>query len=281
MQGEQDPMGLWVSRRHDLAEVRACAERAVHAAGALLRARAGADEVSHKADGSEVTAVDLASHALLERELTAAFPEALVLSEEGGGEYGPQDERSVWVIDPLDATFPYTAAISVSTVAVALVEAGEPVVAAVCDPFAGLVWSAHRGGGTTVNGAPCRVSGQVGLVGARINLECDDDLPAVLGALHAESRVVALWASVRSACAVADGRFEAVLYGPGSPWDVAAPTLLIQEAGGVAGVLAESGEDGATGPFAASVRYDAPVGCWVGATPGVATELAAVWAAVR
>lgn len=241
------------------------AERLATLGGQMLRERAGADQVDIKDDGSEVTAVDLAVHHMIADAVESMFPDHALLSEEG--DPPPDDGRPTWVVDPLDGTFPYTAGIGISTVSIALVADGVPVVAAVCDPYAKRLWSAAEDYPTTLNGQPCRVSERVTLDGARINLESMNDTPALFAALDERARVVAMWAAVRTGAAVADGSFDAVLYGPGNPWDVAATTLLISQAGGRAGVLSEPG-----------ARFDRPVGAWIGATPAIFDELADLWA---
>ncbi len=73
----------------------------VEAGGCALAAWSTAIGVSTKADGTPVTASDLAAEALLVRALRRAFPEDAIITEESGGEAGP---GAWWVVDPIDGT---------------------------------------------------------------------------------------------------------------------------------------------------------------------------------
>jgi fructose-1,6-bisphosphatase/inositol monophosphatase family enzyme len=84
------------------------------------------------------------------------------------------------------------------------------------------------------------------------------------------AKVIGAGASVRLGASVADGGLDALCFGPGSPWDIAASVLLIERAGGtVLAVL--DGED----PIHYAKKVPAVV---AGATPELAEELRDFWA---
>ena len=86
---------------------------------------------------------------------------------------------------------------------------------------------------------------------------------AVLDALEDDgAHVLTMWAACAGGARVADGRLEALVYGPGQAWDVAAVALCVTEAGGRVSDM-----------FGESVRFDGPVPLVVAAAPGVFDNL--------
>ena len=125
-------------------------EVALRAAAVVLEGyRAGDAWVRAKADGSPVTAVDLAADAIIREGLTALDPAIPYLSEEH--EIPPYEVRRgwsrYWLVDPLDGTKEFVDRTGEFTVNVALIEDGEPVLGVVVAPAAGVLYYARAGEG--------------------------------------------------------------------------------------------------------------------------------------
>src|SRR5262245_28507550 len=142
-----------------LARERAIAERAAREAGAIVRRyyESGV-RVSEKGPDNPVTRADLDANACIQALVTTNFPDDGWLSEETADSRDRLGRRRVWVVDPLDGTKEFIQHIPEFCVCIALVEDGRPVVAVEYNPAADRLYAASRGEGTTVNGAPARVS---------------------------------------------------------------------------------------------------------------------------
>ncbi len=187
-----------------------------------------------KADGSEVTEADYAVDALLASRLRAARPDYGWLSEESAEHEKRLDARRVWVIDPIDGTRAFIQGRDDWTVALALVEDGAPVLAAVINPVRGETFEARAGAGSFLNERRIFASERSTLAGARL---------VVPESLLKPSRwrrpwpaVTPVWANsilyrmALVACAEADASFALK---PKWEWDIAAGALLVSEAGGI------------------------------------------------
>ena len=234
----------------DMALLRA----AVIEAGARALALYGRPvEVARKADGTEVSEADHAANAVLEARLMGARPDYGWLSEESADDEARLSRRHVWIVDPIDGTRAFLRGRGEWTVSAALVEDGAPVLAIVFNPVTGERFEAVRGAGACLFGAardgergceegdgtgkagqPLRVSRRARLDGAR--------LIVAEGFLRRREwrgpwpRVERLWVNsiAYRVALVAAGRAEAtVSLGPKSEWDLAAASLLVQEAGGI------------------------------------------------
>jgi myo-inositol-1(or 4)-monophosphatase len=165
----------------------------------------------------------------------AAFPAAAILGEEGGTYAGTSDER--FVVDPLDGTTNYAHGYPLYCVSLAYERAGVVEAAAINAPSLGLHFTAARGAGAWLNGAPIRISAVASLDGA---LVCTGFNPAryerngaYFAALSQRAQGVRRDGSAALDLAlVAAGRFDAFWEWDLKPWDVAAGALLIAEAGG-------------------------------------------------
>lgn len=104
-------------------------------------------ESQAKADGSPVTAADLASDAAIREILSARFPSDAILTEEGEDDPARLRHERVWIADPLDGTKEFVRRTGRFDVLVALTERGRPIVAATCRPVTGTVLCAAAGEG--------------------------------------------------------------------------------------------------------------------------------------
>jgi myo-inositol-1(or 4)-monophosphatase len=170
--------------------------------------------------------------------LESQTPEVGIVAEERP-ERRNADDLS-WVIDPLDGTTNYIHTYPFFSVSVALVRGRTPLVGVVLDPLRSEEFTAVRGGGAYLNGDRLRVSSMRTLPSALMLTGFPFRAVALLGSyVRSFEAVLRCTAGVRRdgsaaldlcyvACGRADGFWELRL----SPWDIAAGSLLIEEAGG-------------------------------------------------
>jgi myo-inositol-1(or 4)-monophosphatase len=185
-----------------------------------------------------VTRIDRRSEAAILRRIGRAFPSHGILAEEGGASAG--DGEHLWVVDPLDGTTNYSRGFPFFCVSVALARAGRVVVGAVYQPLLGELFTAIRGRGAFLNGRRLRVSGQARLDQAFLATGFPYDIRrSRRNNLDNFTRFATRCLAVRRAGAaaldlayVAAGRFDGFWELKLRPWDIAAASLLIEEAGG-------------------------------------------------
>jgi myo-inositol-1(or 4)-monophosphatase len=238
---------------------------AASAAATLMKESIHSFTRTEKIDSTDVTNIDVEINKNIIALLTKKFPYPVV-GEEISTEVGDIDEPT-WVIDPIDGTFPYTAGLGISTVAIALVVSGTPVVSVVADPWTETIYEATVGSSTLRNVKPVSVTDVTSLRGARIGIAA--------GGLYeplrsAGAKVIGAGASVRLGASVADGGLDALCFGPGSPWDIVTSVLLIERAGGTVLPVVDTGA-----PIHYAKRVPAVVAA---ATPELAEELRDFWA---
>ncbi len=218
-------------------------------AGRVLAEKFGrALQVSNKGDIDLVTESDLASEKLIVERIRSYYPRHAILAEESGASparegAGRSSSSSSsdykWIIDPLDGTTNYAHGYPVFCVSIALEHEGRIVVGVIYDPTRDELFAAERGEGATLNGRRIRVS------------ETDDLNRALLCtgfpydvrergefARHFTNFIMHAQAVRRDGSAALDlayvacGRFDGFWEEGLRPWDVAAGTLLVEEAGG-------------------------------------------------
>lgn len=183
-----------------------------------------------------VTRVDKESEARIREVLLSAYPEHVVLGEEGGQD-GNAPYR--WVVDPLDGTLNYAHGFPFYCVSIGLEVEGQIEVGVVLDSVHNDLFTATRGGGAFLNGAPISVTSETDLrksmlaTGFAYNLGTASDNVEVFGRMMGRCRALrrpgaAALDLAYVACGRLDGFWELKL----NPWDVAAGTLLVTEAGG-------------------------------------------------
>jgi len=207
---------------------------AVRAAGALALSYFRTDlKQWEKTPGDPVSEADHAVNDLLEQRLRRARSGYGWLSEESADAPERLARNRVWMVDPIDGTRAFLRHRPEFTVAVALVEAGRPVLGAVFNPATDEFFEAEAGRGARLNGAPIRISAQAGLAGARLiagkRLFERAGWPATPeGTSFASINSIAYRMAL-----VAAGRYDAcVSLSAKSDWDIAAGELIVAEAGG-------------------------------------------------
>ena len=194
-----------------------------------------------------VTDYDLAVEAFLRERLLALLPEAVFFGEE---EALTRDPSRGWafIVDPIDGTTNFTRSLRQSAVSVALAREGRVECAAVYDPAKDELFSARRGGGAFLNGRPIAVSDRDlahGLVLAGTSLYCreawtDATFRTLRFLFDRSMDFRRLGAAALDLCYVACGRGEVFFEYRLSPWDYAAGSLIVEEAGGFAADMAGS-----------------------------------------
>jgi myo-inositol-1(or 4)-monophosphatase len=169
------------------------------------------------------------------RAIREQFPSDSILTEEGGGD--ARDTADRWIVDPLDGTTNYLHGYPMFCVSIAYVSEGRPQAGAIYAPVHDELFSASRGSGASLNGRPLVVSTRSEL---RESLLCAGFSAATfprygntMGLLYRYAQAVRHDGSAALNLAyVAAARFEAYWETGIKPWDIAAGTLIVQEAGG-------------------------------------------------
>jgi myo-inositol-1(or 4)-monophosphatase len=213
---------------------------AARAAGRLLREElAGVRRIAYKGTPTNlVTEMDQRAEGEILGRLRAAFPDDAILSEETGAAAGRSGRR--WIVDPLDGTTNYTHGLPIFGVSIALEAEARVVLGVVYDPSRDELFVGERGGGATLNDAPIRVSATKALgesllvTGFPYNIRDtpDTNLPEY-AAFSVRARAVRrLGSAVIDLAYVACGRFDGFWELRLGAWDVAAGSVLVEEAGG-------------------------------------------------
>ena len=224
------------------------AVKAARAAGAIIN-RAALDveavRISQKQVNDFVTEVDQASEQIIIETLLTAYPDHGILAEESGQEHGAKDSEFVWIIDPLDGTTNFIHGFPVYCVSIGLAVRGKVEQAVIYDPSRNDLFTATKGRGAYLNDRRLRVSKRVRLTECLIStgfpFRPGDNFPnylAMLGELMPRCAGLRRPGSAALdlayvAAGFTDGFFETGL----QPWDVAAGSLLVTEAGGLVGNL--------------------------------------------
>jgi myo-inositol-1(or 4)-monophosphatase len=219
----------------------ATAVDAVVRAGEIQIGRFGSQvKIEKKGTIDLVTDVDVEVERMFRALIAERFPDHDVLAEEMGDT--GTGARYRWVFDPLDGTTNYAHGIPIFCSTVALEIDGVPTVAAVYDPNRRELFTAERGVGAWLNGAPLHVSESRALVDAVLVTGFPYDIrePArmreILGLFTGflgEARAIRrLGSAAIDLCWVAAGRMDGFWEQALKPWDVMGGALIVQEAGG-------------------------------------------------
>jgi myo-inositol-1(or 4)-monophosphatase len=259
----------------DIDELRRVCNLVKAAATEELLARFERVRAVRKADGSVITAADLAMQGRLQRELAAIWPAFELLGEEmTGAEQAAlvgAPGRGLWCLDPLDGTGNFAAGIPFFAVSLALIENGSVQAAVVFDPVRNECFSALRGQGAWLDGEPLTTPPSPAVPGDAMAIVDLKRLPAPL------VRSVAHRAPYRSQrsfgsvaldwCWLACGRCQLYLHGGQKLWDYAAGQLILAEAGGAGGLLDDYRGDwqaqiSLRPRIAVAATHDALLGAW-------------------
>jgi myo-inositol-1(or 4)-monophosphatase len=186
-----------------------------------------------------VTAADVAVEQDFRRRIAVRFPTHTVLGEEGVAVEEATTSAFRWIVDPIDGTTNFAHGLALFCVSIALEVDGEIRLGVVYDPIGDELFTAERGGGARLNGAPIRVSHAQTLIDALLvtGFPYDTEHRArqvrIFGALLERTRGVRrLGSAALDLSYVAAGRFDAFWEEHLHAWDIAAGALLVAEAGG-------------------------------------------------
>ena len=220
--------------------------KAARSAGAIIN-RASLDldllKVNTKAPNDFVTEVDHAAEATIIDTLLGAYPGHGILAEESGRTRGARDSEYVWIIDPLDGTTNFIHGFPVYAVSIALAFKGQVQQAAVYDPSRNDLFYASKGRGAFLNDKRLRVSKrtrmQESLVGTGFPFRKGDNFKRYVQMFEAVMQNCAglrrPGAAALDLCYVAAGYYDGFFETGLNPWDIAAGSLMITEAGGLIG----------------------------------------------
>ena len=195
-----------------------------------------------------VTEADRASETVILDRLRREFPGDAIVSEESSPER--RTKGRVWFVDPLDGTVNFAHGVPVFSVSIGLAVDGDPVAGVVHAPLLRETFSAARGEGVTLNGAPIHVSGQAELSRAllatgfpyRRNEVRENNLDNFQRMALASRGVRRFGSAAVDLAWVAAGRFDGFWELWLSPWDTCAGICLVREAGGVVTEIPEGGD---------------------------------------
>ncbi|WP_407275935.1 inositol monophosphatase family protein [Halothiobacillus sp. DCM-1] len=209
----------------------------------------GGSSAELKADGSWVTAVDLAVQHAMRAWLARAFPDIGFLGEEMTPEAQAaawQDciagNRGLWVVDPLDGTSNFRAGFPVFSLTLALFARGRVIAGLVYDPLRDELFHAQAGQGAFLNDTRLTTAHLPEIPLSRCLAAVDfKRLPKSLAAGLAAEPPFGSQRSIGSValdwCWLAAGRVQVYLHGKQSLWDYAAGQLIAFEAGAVSALL--------------------------------------------
>ncbi len=213
-------------------------------AGQILLAHQGV-AFELKGDYDLVTAADRASEHLIIQRLKEQFPQHGIVAEEGGRAEMAAELR--WYVDPLDGTTNFAHGFPMWNVTLALAQRDEVIAGVVYDPLNRELFAAERGAGARLNGALIRVSKAQTLNDSLVATGFPSRRRHQNVNIHFYYQLAMLSHGVRRGGSAAidlaytaAGRLESFWEFGLNPWDMAAGTLLVEEAGGkVSGMRGE------------------------------------------
>jgi myo-inositol-1(or 4)-monophosphatase len=220
--------------------------KAARAAGAIIN-RAALDiervTVSTKSPNDFVTEVDKAAEEAIIDTILGAYPSHGILAEESGSTRGSPTSEFVWIIDPLDGTTNFIHGFPVYCVSIALAWRGQVQQAVVYDPTRNDLFYASKGKGAYLNDRRLRVSKRIrlqdSLVSTGFPFRKSDDFKYYMEMFEVVGKACAglrrPGAAALDLCYVAASYCDAFFETGLSPWDIAAGSLIVTEAGGLVG----------------------------------------------
>jgi len=202
--------------------------------------------VTSKGPKDFVSEVDREAERTIVETLLGSYPDHAILAEEGTARGANATAENIWIIDPLDGTTNFLHGFPQYCVSIALQHRGQITQAVIYDPVRNDLFTATRGRGAFLNDRRIRVSKRDHLrdclIGTGFPFRDGSYLDTYLRMMK---KMIEQTAGLRRPGAAAldlayvaagfyDGFWEVGL----NPWDVAAGSLLIQEAGGLIGDLA-------------------------------------------
>ncbi len=216
--------------------------------GATVINRASFDldriKVNDKGHNDFVTEVDHAAEQAIVEVLLNAYPDHAILAEESGASANLHDDaENVWIIDPLDGTTNFIHGFPQYCVSIALQQRGQITQAVVYDPTRNDLFTATKGAGAYLNEKRIRVGKRDKVADALIgtgfpyrDMQQLDEYVEMFKVMVKNSAGLRRPGSAALDLAyVAAGRLDGFFEKGLHPWDIAAGSLLVTEAGGIMG----------------------------------------------
>ncbi|TXC66292.1 inositol monophosphatase [Piscinibacter aquaticus] len=220
--------------------------KAARTAGAIIN-RASLDldllKINTKGPNDFVSEVDRAAEQAIIETLLGAYPGHGILAEESGRSQGAKDSDYVWIIDPLDGTTNFLHGFPVYAVSIALAFRGQVQQAVVYDPTRNDLFYASKGRGAFLNDKRLRASKRTrlsdALIGTGFPFRKGDNFKRYVQMFEEVMQHCAglrrPGAAALDLCYVAAGYYDGFFETGLNPWDIAAGSLIITEAGGLIG----------------------------------------------
>jgi myo-inositol-1(or 4)-monophosphatase len=190
--------------------------------------------ISRKTNNDIVTKADLLVDEILSTRLRQAFPSDGWLSEESVDDLTRLNASRVWVVDPVDGTKEFAAGIPEYAISVALIENGQPILAAVFNPATNELFHALKNGGAWQDKRRLHCTHTMPNAKLLLLASRSEDERGEWDGFRRKHAVTVVGSIAYKLALVAAGKADATFsLGPKSEWDIAAGVLLVTEAGGV------------------------------------------------
>ncbi len=184
-----------------------------------------------------VTEYDINSEELITRLIQHSYPDHNILGEENG--LTNKESEYSWIIDPLDGTSNYAAGIPWFGVLIALLKKDRPILSGAYLPMSNELYYATKGGGAFKNDQRIHATGEIDLknILCCYSLDFSEDPSKTEHEVHIIKRLVQSCRNMRSTnslvdfCFTAEGKLGAAINQTMKIWDIAAPQLILEEAG--------------------------------------------------
>lgn len=202
----------------------------------ILRYYRGNFEVELKSDQTPVTVADREAEEIIRGILLGAFPDHGFFGEEGGKQQ--EDAEYLWLVDPIDGTKSFVSGYGMFSTQIALMHRGRLVLGVSSAPAAGEIAWATRGKGALLDGVPLGVSRKTSLTDASVstgNLQsmARSDQWARLGKIFARVNRTRGYGDYYHYHRLAAGQLDAVIESDVNILDIAALSVIVEEAGGI------------------------------------------------
>jgi len=213
-------------------------QAAIESGKVLNRLFGQTQQITKKGDIDLVTEADLQSERLILRTISRHFPQDSIMTEESG--YYNHHPQRIWIIDPLDGTTNFAHAFPVFAISIAFQFQRDVVLGVVFNPYMNEHFEAVKGMGSSLNNRPIKVSQTKELGDALLATGFPYDVnKRPDSVIELFKKFTVLGQGVRrpgsaaiDLCYVAAGRLDGFWEERLKPWDTAAGSLIVQEAGG-------------------------------------------------
>ena len=211
-----------------------------HESGRIQRRHYGTNfEIRHKGEINLVTEVDLECQNRIIELIKGSFPNDEIIAEEKTNYYGGTTNR--WIVDPLDGTTNYAHGYPFFCTSIAYEEAGVITLGVIYNPIYRELFFARKGGGAYLNGKPIQVSSISDLKKSLVSTGFPYDIATnpnnninhFVRFLFESQAVRRDGSAALNLSYLACGRFDGFWELKLNPWDTAAGTLMVREAGGI------------------------------------------------